>query len=349
MQSLAGARMMSKECIVIGDENIRPGERKTILLPMPKLYDWTPVSLPIHVINGLEDGPSLCLTAAIHGDEINGVEIIRRFLRKKGLKHIKGSIIAIPIVNVYGFLYQERYLMDRRDLNRSFPGSAKGSLASILANILSKQILSQSTHAIDLHTGSNHRFNFPQIRANLDMPGIEDLALAFNVPVILHSTFRDGSMREYANEQGIPFLVYEGGESLRFDELSIRTGINGILSVMVALQMIKPGKYGITKFTPTIARNSYWLRAPISGILRHIKKAGSRVSKGQIIAVIANPTSTEEYKLKSPISGIIIGENMLPLVHSGQALFHIASFEKLNVVEEQLENIQEAFNLTDEG
>ncbi|EHL31983.1 succinylglutamate desuccinylase/aspartoacylase family protein [Legionella drancourtii] len=339
---------MSKGHIVIGGERIKPGERKTVFLPMPKLYDWTPMTLPIHVINGIEDGPSLCITAAIHGDEINGVEIIRRFLKTKGLNHINGSVIAIPIVNVYGFLYQERYLMDRRDLNRSFPGSAKGSLASILAGIISNQILSQSTHAIDLHTGSHHRFNLPQIRANLDMPGIEDLALAFNVPVILHSTFRDGSMREYANEQGIPFLLYEGGEALRFDELSIRTGINGILSVMAALKMLKPGKYGLKKCTPTISRDSYWLRAPLSGILRHIKKSGTRITKGQIIAIIANPSSTEEYKLKSPLSGIIIGESMLPLVHAGQALFHIASFEKLNVVEEQLENLQEAFNLTDD-
>lgn len=339
---------MGKECIIIGDEQIKSGERKTILLSLPKLYDWTPMSLPIHVINGTEEGPSLCITSAIHGDEINGVEIIRRLLQKKGLKHIKGSLIAIPIVNVYGFLYQERYLIDRRDLNRSFPGGPKGSLASILAGIISSQILSQANYVIDLHTGSNHRFNLPQIRANLDMPDLEELALAFNVPVILHSTFRDGSMREYANEQGIPILVYEGGEALRFDELSIRTGINGVLSVMVALGMIKPGKYSLKKCTPTISRNSYWLRAPISGILRHIKKAGHRVMKGQVIAIIANPTSTEEYKLKSPISGIIIGESMLPLVHAGQALFHIASFEKLNVVEEQLENIQEVFNLNDD-
>lgn len=339
---------MNRECIVIGDERIKPGERKTVFLPLPKLYDWTPMSLPIHVINGKEDGPVLCITAAIHGDEINGVEIIRRFLQKKGLKQIKGTIIAIPIVNVYGFLYQERYLMDRRDLNRSFPGGPKGSLASILAGIIRTQILSQAHYVIDLHTGSNHRFNLPQIRANLDMPGLEELALAFNVPVILHSAFRDGSMREYANEQGIPILVYEGGEALRLDELSIRTGINGLLSVMEALNMIKPGKYHLKKCVPTISRNSYWLRAPISGILRHIKKAGHRVSKGQVIAIIANPSSTEEYKLKSPLSGIIIGESMLPLVHAGQALFHIASFEKLSEVEAQLENIQEAFNLNDE-
>ncbi|MGL5741270.1 MAG: succinylglutamate desuccinylase/aspartoacylase family protein [Legionella sp.] len=336
---------MSKASIIIGDEKIKPGQRKTVLLPMPKLYDGTTISLPIHVICGKEEGHSLCITVAIHGDEINGVEVIRRLIKRKGFKKLNGNIIAIPIVNVYGFLYQESYLMDRRDLNRSFPGSANGSLASILARIISNQILSQSTHVIDLHTGSNHRFNLPQISANLDMPGIEDLARAFNVPVILHSTFRDGSMREYANEQGIPILVYEGGESLRFDELSIITGINGILSVMGALKMIKP--YGVKKCTSTVSRNSYWIRAPISGILRHLKKSGNRVTKGQVIGIIANPTSTEEYKLKSPLSGIIIGENMLPLVHSGQALFHIASFEKLNVVETQLENIQEAFNLND--
>lgn len=339
---------MRRKRIVINNEKVNFGHSRTISYPLPKLYDCTPLSLPIHVLSGAEDGPTLCLTAALHGDEINGVEIIRRLLKKKGLKNLKGNLIAIPIVNVYGFLYQERYLIDKRDLNRSFPGSAKGSLAAIIAGIISSQILTQVTHAIDLHTGSNHRFNLPQIRANLDMPGLEELALAFNVPVILHSSFRDGSMREYANEQGIPFLVYEAGEALRFDELSIRTGINGILSVMASLSMIKPGRFGLKKCVPTISRNSYWLRAPISGILRHIKKAGNKVTKGQVIAIIANPTSTEEYKLKSPLSGIIIGECMLPLVHSGQALFHIASFEKLNVVEEQLEYLQDAFELNDD-
>jgi len=339
---------MTKERIIIGDEKIKPGEHKIIFLPMPKLYDWTPINLPIHVICGHEEGPSLCITAAIHGDEINGVEIIRRLLKKKGLKNIKGNIIALPIVNVYGFLYQQRYLMDRRDLNRSFPGNAGGSLASILANILSQQILTQSTHVIDLHTGSHDRFNLPQIRANLDMPGIEALALTFNVPVILHSTFRDGSMRQYANEHGIPFLLYEGGEALRFDELSIRTGLNGILSVMVALNMIRSSKYTVKKCISAISRDSYWIRAPISGIVRPVKKAGNKVNKGQVIAVIANPTNREEYSLKSPLTGIIIGSNMLPLVHAGQALFHIASFEKLSLVEEQLGNLQEAYNLSDD-
>lgn len=339
---------MRRARIVIGRDKIRPGEQKTIFLSMPNLYDWTPMTLPIHVICGEEKGPTLCLTAAIHGDEINGTEIIRRLLKKKGLQKIRGNIIAIPIVNVYGFLYQQRCLMDRRDLNRSFPGSPTGSLASILANIISQQILPHATHVIDLHTGSHDRFNLPQIRANLDMPGLEELALDFNAPVILHSQFRDGSLREYANAQGIPFLLYEAGEALRFDELSIRTGINGILSVMGALKMIAPSQYKVKKFIPTISRQSYWVRAPISGLFKPTKKAGNRINKGQIIAIIANPAGDEEYKLLAPLSGIIICDNMLPLVHTGQALFHIASFEALNIVAEQLENLQEAYDLSDD-
>lgn len=339
---------MGQKVMVIGEEAIKPGRSRTIYLPMPKLYDWTPMTLPVHAICGREEGPTLCITAAIHGDEINGVEIIRRLLKRKILKKISGNIIALPIVNVYGFLYEKRYLMDRRDLNRSFPGSSKGSLAGMLAHIICQEILSQSTHVIDLHTGSHHRFNLPQIRGNMDIAEVEELAVAFNVPVIMHSTLRDGSMREYANGKNIPLLVYEAGEALRFDELSIRTGINGILSVMSSLKMIPPSSFKIKKCTPMISRDSYWMRAQKSGILRTMKKSGHRVKKGQCIGVIANPTSKEEYKLIVPYSGIIIGDNKLPLVHEGEALFHIASFEKLNIVEEQLDNLQEIYNLRDD-
>lgn len=340
---------MSIEAVIhIGNASIKMGQQVTVNLPMPKLYDCTPITLPVHIIRGKEPGPVLCLTAAIHGDEINGVEIIRRLLKKPGLKKIKGTLITVPIVNVYGFLYQQRNLIDRRDLNRSFPGSAKGSLASRIAHLLSEEVLSKATHAIDLHTGSNHRFNLPQIRANLDMPGIEELASAFNVPVILHATLRDGSLRQYADEKGIPFLLYEAGEALRFDELSIRTGVNGVLGVMQALGMICDKKHRLKKFTTTISRNSYWLRAPISGILLPKKKVGDKVNKGQLIASIANPTTLDEYKVKSPLSGIIIGDDKLPLVHAGQALFHIASFEMLNLVEEQIECLQEVYNLDEE-
>ena len=225
--------------IIINEAVVKPGERTTILLPMPKLYDWTPMSMPVHVINGEKSGPTVCVTAAIHGDEVNGVEIVRRLLKKTIINKIAGALIAVPIVNVYGFLHQTRYLMDRRDLNRSFPGSKKGSLAARLAYLVVEELLSKSTHCIDLHAGSMHRINLPQIRANLDSPEALTLAKSFNAPVILHAELRDKSLREYANDISMPCLLYESGESLRFDEVSIRTGVHGILNVMQALKMLK--------------------------------------------------------------------------------------------------------------
>ncbi|NKB47567.1 MAG: succinylglutamate desuccinylase, partial [Legionellales bacterium] len=181
------------------------GEHTTILLPMPELYDWTPLSMPVHVLRGKTPGPTLCITAAIHGDEVNGIEIVRRLLKKKIFNQLSGTLIAIPIINIYGFLYQDRYLMDRRDLNRAFPGSQKGSLAARLAHLIATEIIDKATHCIDLHAGSLHRINLPQIRADLDAPEIMPLAETFNAPVILHATLRDGSMRQYANDQSIPF------------------------------------------------------------------------------------------------------------------------------------------------
>ena len=251
---------MSHPRFYLQDNHFYPGTFKTIHIPLPSLYDLSEINLPVHVICGRKQGPTLLVTAAIHGDEINGIEIIRRLLKKAGLRKMSGNLIAIPIVNVYGFLYQKRNLMDRRDLNRSFPGCASGSIASRLANVISTQILPLATHCIDLHTGSNHRFNLPQIRTNLDMPENEALSLAFNSPVILHSTYRDGSLREYANEKGIPFLLYEAGEALRFDELSIRSGLNGVLSVMANLGMISGARYRVKQFTPVISRHSSWIR-----------------------------------------------------------------------------------------
>ncbi len=334
--------------LIINGNTISPGEYKTVLLPMPKLYDWTPLSMPVHVIRGKVPGPTLCVTAAIHGDEVNGIEIVRRLLRKSILNKITGTLIAVPIVNIYGFLYQDRYLMDRRDLNRAFPGSQKGSLAARLAHLITKEILSKSTHIIDLHAGSLHRSNLPQIRANIDLPGTDKLAKSFNAPVILHAALRDGSMRQYANDKSIPFLLYEAGESLRFDELSIRTGINGILRVMHELKMISMKKLPTKKFTPTLARSSYWVRAPYSGIFRPFKALGKKIKKGELLAKIGNPTTTEEHDLLSPLSGIIIGKSNVPMVHEGAALFHIACFEELKLVAEQIECLQEAYNDTPE-
>ena len=336
--------------LTICGENVAKGEFKTLMLPMPQLYDCTPLSMPVHVLCGKQTGPTLCLTAAIHGDEINGVEIIRRLLRKKLIKKLKGNLIAIPIVNVYGFLYQNRYLLDRRDLNRSFPGSPKGSLAARLAHLLVSEIISKATHVIDLHAGSLNRTNLPQIRANLENPEICAMALAFHTPIILHAILRDKSLREYANENNIPLLVYEAGESSRFDEISIKLGVSGILRVMRKLEMLpqlkKPGKKSQTEFS----NSSFWVRAPKSGLFILHKKLGKHVNKDDLLGTIGDPSSfsaENDEKIYAPLAGIIIGCSNAPLVHEGAALFHIACFEEPHRIEQHIEKIQAIYDDND--
>lgn len=317
---------------------IKPGENKIIDLPTTQFYTNTHVTIPIHVMRGRRDGPRLFISAAIHGDEINGVEIIRRLLQKKNIRRLRGTLIAIPIVNIHGFVQQTRYLPDRRDLNRSFPGSKKGSLASRLAYLFMKEIVEKCTHGIDLHTGALHRSNMPQIRANLDDPETEKLAKAFSVPVMLNSKLRDGSLREAASELGIPMLLYESGEALRFDEVSIRAGIRGIMKVMVELGMLpKPSKTSRIHKKSTVAQGSSWVRSNSSGIVTTMVKPGEPVTKGQLIGVINDPFGESETKIKSPFDGLVIGQVTIPLVYEGDALFHIAYFGETEKVAESVE------------
>ncbi len=321
--------MKDNDRIVLNGIEVPPGKRTTIMLPMPKLYDWTPMNMPVHIIRGTKPGPVLCVTGAIHGDEINGVEIIRRLLKKPFQKKLVGTLIAVPIVNMYGFLYRDRYLMDRRDLNRAFPGSSKGSLAARLAYLVMNELVSNATHFVDLHSGSQHRINLPQIRTNLDIPHIEKLAKSFHVPVILHSKERDGSLRQAANDKGIPLLLYEAGEALRFDENSIRMGINGLLGVMHYLNMLPGENQASRPYQTSVARSNFWVRSTHSGIFRAFKSLGKKIKKDESLGIIVNPIGNEEYRIKSPYSGIIIGKSNLPLVHEGSALFNIASFKSI--------------------
>jgi len=323
---------MAKNTFTICGQIINPGDRVDVKLITPELYTYTPVNIPIHIINSEKPGPRLFVCGAIHGDEISGVEIIRRLLKTNAMKKIqKGALIAVPIVNIYGFIYQSRYLPDRRDLNRSFPGLSKGSLTSRIAKLFMEQIVVNCTHGIDLHSGAIHRRNLPQIRVNLEQAGTERLAKAFNAPAILNATLRDGSLRGAANQIGIPVLVYEAGEALRFDEVGIRLGVRGIINVMYELGMIvenKPLKKSkITR--PSIVRSSLWVRTPRSGIMHSLKSLGKRVEKGERLGIIADPFGSEEIDIISPLTGIIIGHTNIPLVNEGEALFHIACFNKI--------------------
>jgi predicted deacylase len=224
--------------VSIAGETVRAGERRRIEVPLGRRVSGNEVSLPIEIVCGRKSGPSLFVSAAVHGDEIGGVEIIRRVLTHQGLRRLRGTLIAVPIVNLYGFVGLSRYLPDRRDLNRSFPGSPRGSLAARLADLFIREVVGNATHGIDLHTGAVHRSNLPQIRAGLDDVETAKLAMAFGVPVVLNANLRDGSLRQAVLERGVPMLLYEGGEALRFDESAIQAGTRGVLRVMRALAML---------------------------------------------------------------------------------------------------------------
>ncbi len=327
------------EPLVIQRHTIMPGSRVTLELPLAQLYTHTPLTLPVHVMCGRKGGPRLFVSAAIHGDELNGVEIIRRLLRQASLKRLRGTLLAIPIVNVYGVIQHSRYLPDRRDLNRAFPGLEGGSLAARLAHLFMSEIVEKCTHGIDLHTGAIHRSNLPQIRANMGDAATARLARAFGVPVVINSDTRDGSLREAAAEHGVHMLVYEAGEALRFDELSIRAGVHGIMNVMRELGML-PRRRQPRPGEPFVARASAWVRAPLSGILRAIVPLGARIKRNDVMGFIADPFGETEVEVKAPASGIVIGRTNIPLVHEGEALFHVARFEDVKGVAQQVESFQ---------
>jgi predicted deacylase len=323
--------------IEIAGVTVTPGSRQSIDIPLPSFYTHSSVNMPVHVVHGRRPGPVLLVSAAVHGDEINGVEIIRRLLTHKSIDRIKGTLIAIPVVNVYGFVSKSRYLPDRRDLNRSFPGSENGSMASRLANVLMTQILPHTTHIIDLHTGAVNRENLPQIRAKLlGNPQLETLAKAFGVPVILNAEFLENSFRAAAFDRGIGVLLYEAGEALRFDEVSIRAGVRGVLQVMIELDM-RPRNKRPRKVDSMVANTSRWVRAGQSGILRSLVATGTKVQEGDLLAYINNPLGENTEQLTSPIAGIIIGKTNLPLVFAGEALFNIAGYEAIDQVADNID------------
>jgi predicted deacylase len=246
-------------------------------------------------------------------------------------------LIAVPVVNVYGFINQSRYLPDRRDLNRFFPGSEKGSLASRLAWLLMHEVVAHCTHGIDLHTGSNHRSNLPQIRANMNHPETRRLARAFGAPVTINASVRDGSLREAVGSRGIPMLLYEACEALRFDEIGIRLGVRGILAVMRIIGMLPESRRQRLPVEPLMALSSTWVRAPSSGILRTSIALGRQVMAKRVLGTIGDPFGEDSVQVQSPVDGLVIGRLNLPLVYQGDALFHIARFDEATNVEGVLE------------
>ncbi len=314
--------------IEIGGHTVRPGERASIDLPAADLYTHTEMTMPVQVINGRRAGPVLFVSAAVHGDEINGVEIIRRLLKLRTLRSLRGTLLAVPVVNVLGFLNMSRYLPDRRDLNRSFPGSERGSAAARLANLFVTEIVDKADYGIDLHTGAIHRANLPQIRADLDHEETRELASAFGVPVMINATVREGSLRELAASREVPLLLYEAGEALRFDELAIRAGVRGIQQVMRSLGMLPAGKSKRRESRPVTALDSGWIRSPQSGIVHATVRLGDYVKKDDVIANVRDPLGSSDTVIRAADDGVVIGLSRLPLAHEGDAIVHVAAFKQ---------------------
>ncbi len=324
-----------RQAFVIGGMEVAAGERKLVDLPVSKLSNHTPVTLPVHVLHGLQPGPTMFISAAIHGDELNGVEIIRRVLRTLQPGNIAGTLLCVPVVNAYGFIGRSRYLPDRRDLNRSFPGSAGGSLAARLANLFLNEVVKRCQFGIDLHTAAVHRVNLPQIRSDfVKSPRCRQLSEAFGAQVVLESPERPGSLRRAARDAGVDVLVYEGGEGLRFDEFAIKAGVDGVAGVMLATGMLSlPDGVEASQLNeelrpPIFTNASKWVRAPDGGVFRTTKRIGEAVSELELIGFVANPYEDNETEVRSTRRGIIVGRTTLPIVNMGDALFHIAWSEE---------------------
>lgn len=315
-------RNVKKSMVILGQE-ILPGKGYQLNLSVAKLHTSTSIQVPVIVERAKEDGPTIVLMAGVHGDEINGVEIIRTVIRKKFNKPIKGTIICIPILNIFGFLNLKRELPDGRDLNRSFPGSATGSLASQFAFHFMKEIVPFADVILDFHTGAANRNNYPQIRCVFKDQQSVDLAKVFNPPFILDSAYIPKTIRESVHKRGKLMLLFEGGKSNSIEELVVEEGVNGVKRVL--------NHYGMRAFKIDISEGrdahmlieSKWMRASMSGLFRVLVANGSAVKKGDVIGLLTDPYGKLEKRVRSVTDGYVFCVNEAPIVYKGDAIFHI--------------------------
>lgn len=323
--------MPQRKALEFGKSQVAPGTRRTIDLPVSALSDHTPVTMSAHIVHGRLDGPTVFVSAGIHGDEVIGIEIVRRLLKSPSLRRLKGTLIVVPIVNSFGFINKSRYLPDRRDLNRSFPGNEGGSLAARLAHLFLSEIVEKADYGIDLHSAAIHRTNYPQVRITDAEGPMRELADAFGAPIIMRSPLREGSLRAAAQALKTPVLLFEGGEGLRFDEVSTRAGLAGILRVLQKLGMVPSRGIAPAKSLPQFCASSKWLRAPMGGLFRGLRSDGDLVRTGDVLGVVSDPFGEVEREIVAPFEGIIVGRAVMPIVNEGDATFHLArvgSFKK---------------------
>ncbi|MBU2526805.1 MAG: succinylglutamate desuccinylase/aspartoacylase family protein [Bacteroidetes bacterium] len=307
-------------------ENIAPGESKTIYLEIAKLHTTTKLSIPIIVERAEEPGPVILITAGIHGDEINGIDIVRQLVAQKINCPLRGTIVCIPIVNVFGFVNRSRAFPDGRDLNRVFPGSKNGSLASRFAYEIMTEILPKVDYCLDFHTGGAQRFNAPQIRIEFDNPTLYELAKLFNAPFTVHSKNLAKTFRNSCDKLGKPMLLFEGGKSDDINKEISRQAIEGIKRVLNHLGVLCARVKANPPSQHTVfVSETQWIRAKVSGLFHNEIEIGQRVKKGTVLANITDPYGSISKKIKAPVEGYVININHSPIVYQGDAIYHLAT------------------------
>ncbi|MEY4460702.1 MAG: hypothetical protein RL429_691 [Bacteroidota bacterium] len=318
--------------IVLGDTVVPPGSTKTVDLQIARLLSGTEIHMPVHVFRSERPGPTVLLSGGLHGDEVNGIEAVRRMMSLGLFNDLPcGNVVAIPIINVYGFLFFSREVPDGKDVNRSFPGSTQGSLASLVAHTLTDKVLPHIDLAVDFHTGGASRTNTPQVRYDPEDPDAIRYAKAFGAPLAMASSLIPGSLRAQGRSMGVPIVVYEGGESMRLEEPAVKEAIRGTKRLLASLGMYAPkppkvrglkdrhGKHS----APRHLSQTTWVRAEASGLFSFERESGQAIAEGELIGRIRNPYDSYSVKVFAPFDGFIIGHNNMPLVHRGDALFHV--------------------------
>ena len=330
--------MKKEHPLIILNETILPGDRKTIYMEIAKLHTATKLKIPVIIERSKIDGPTVLFSAGIHGDEINGIEIVRSIIVQKINRPSRGTIICIPVINIFSFVNQTREFPDGRDLNRVFPGSKKGSLASQFAFHLLKDIIPHVDYAIDFHAGGASRFNAPQIRIAPQNEELKKLAAVFNAPFTLYSKNIAGSFRNACEKRNVKMLLFEGGKSLDINDEIAQEGINGAKRLLDYLKMLSPKHIAKPIDNPTIyISKSSWIRANQSGLFHDYNKIGCFVKKGVVLGSITDPFGKFEKKVKAPNDGYIINANHSPIVYQGDAIYHISN-ELIQNDEERSEN-----------
>ena len=327
MDSTSGSRKLTR--FRFAGIWISPGEKREIYLKVSESFLSTAMAIPVTILHGAEPGPVGFVTAAVHGDEINGTDIVRRLILELDPARLKGTVIAVPVVNIPGFLEQSRYLPYHRDLNRFFPGKRKGNNAERMASRVFKEVIQKCDFGIDLHTASHGRLNLPHIRGDLAKARIRELARAFGSTVIVNSAGLEGSLRKSATDAGVPTILFEAGETGKFSRSVSLTGLRGVLSVLESMGMWQISEKG-RKRPPfqVIVQQSEWIRTEKGGILDLGIRPGDLVYEDDIIGEILNPFGRTVTQLASPLTGIVLGISRAPLTIPGAGVVHIARLKK---------------------